>query len=48
MMAFLEDGLDHAALGVDTDNPTGAYGLYQRLGFLQRHRSVTHQLTIAD
>ena len=35
MQAFLEDGLDHAALGVDTDNPTGAYGLYQRLGFAQ-------------
>ncbi len=47
MNAFLEDGLDHAALGVDTDNPTGAYGLYQRLGFVPRHRSVTHQLTIA-
>ena len=47
MQAFLDDGLDHAALAVDTDNPTGAYGLYQRLGFRQRHRSVTHQLTIA-
>ena len=33
MRAFLEDGLDHAALAVDTDNPTGAYGLYRRLGF---------------
>ncbi len=48
MRAFLDEGLDHAALGVDTDNPTGAYGLYQGLGFSQRHRSVTHQLTVAD
>ena len=46
MQAFLEEGLDHAALAVDTDNPTGAYGLYRRLGFRQKHRSVTHQLTV--
>ncbi len=31
--AFREAGFTHAALGVDTDNPTGARGLYAGLGF---------------
>ncbi|NCU81693.1 MAG: GNAT family N-acetyltransferase, partial [Acidimicrobiia bacterium] len=26
-------GLTHAALSVDTQNPTGAHGLYTKLGF---------------
>ncbi len=26
-------GFDEAALGVDTDNPTGAYGVYEALGY---------------
>ena len=25
--------MTHAALGVDTDNPSGAFGLYEGLGF---------------
>lgn len=28
-----DQGLDVAALGVDADNPSGAYGLYQSVGF---------------
>jgi mycothiol synthase len=28
-----EDGMEHALLGVDADNPTGALGLYERAGF---------------
>ncbi len=33
MRAFKAEGLDYATLGVDTQNPTGALGLYERLGF---------------
>jgi ribosomal protein S18 acetylase RimI-like enzyme len=41
MQAFIADGLDHAALGVDTASPTGAIGLYAQLGFAESSRSVT-------
>lgn len=33
MRSFADAGLDAAGLGVDTENPTGAYQLYQRLGY---------------
>jgi ribosomal protein S18 acetylase RimI-like enzyme len=33
-------GLSHAALGVDAENPTGALGLYTRLGFVETNRAV--------
>jgi mycothiol synthase len=33
LCAMREDGLTSAGLGVDADNPTGAVGLYERLGF---------------
>jgi mycothiol synthase len=33
MRAFAERGLTSAALGVDAENPTGALGLYEGLGF---------------
>lgn len=39
--AFVEAGFDHAMLGVDTENPTGAYGIYDELGFEQQHTVVT-------
>jgi len=41
MTVFVEMGLSHAALGVDTESPTGAFGLYTRLGFTVDKRSVT-------
>ena len=43
---FRSAGLTHSALGVDSENPTGAYALYERLGYRPQHRSVTHQLQI--
>lgn len=43
---FAGEGFTHAALGVDSDNPTGAAGLYRRLGFESRYRSVTYQLEV--
>lgn len=33
MQAFAEAGLDAAGLGVDADNPTGAFSLYQSMGY---------------
>jgi mycothiol synthase len=44
--AFGEAGFTHAMLGVDTDNPSGAYSLYQRLGFEPVERSITHEIEI--
>jgi mycothiol synthase len=32
-------GMDTAILGVDTENPTGAVGLYERLGFRELRRN---------
>lgn len=34
LSAMSAAGLSHGALGVDTDNPTGAHGLYTSLGFV--------------
>jgi ribosomal protein S18 acetylase RimI-like enzyme len=41
--AFRRAGFTHSALGVDSENPTGAYHLYERLGFRPMRRSVVHQ-----
>ena len=46
LRAFEAAGFTHAALGVDTDNPTGAAGLYRRLGFEPMHRAVTSQIEV--
>jgi len=35
--------LDYAMLGVDTENPTGALKLYQRLGFVPVKRFVNFE-----
>jgi mycothiol synthase len=44
MRAFRAAGLDYAGLGVDAHNPTGAYGLYESLGFQAYTRSrVLHK-----
>lgn len=44
MAAYAREGLTHAALNVDTDNPTGAFGLYSGLGFVPFRGAVNHQL----
>ncbi|MGH8928439.1 MAG: GNAT family N-acetyltransferase, partial [Acidimicrobiia bacterium] len=44
--AFRDHGFSHAALGVDSENPTGANRLYERLGFAELHRSVQHQMEV--
>lgn len=46
MTAFRTDGLQYAVLGVDTANPTGAYGLYERLGFERTHGEVLYTVEL--
>lgn len=46
MHRFEADGLDHAALDVDSDNATGAFGLYERLGFVAVDTTVDLTKTI--
>ncbi|WP_237706697.1 GNAT family N-acetyltransferase [Kribbella flavida] len=36
-------GFQRASLGVDAENPTGALGLYERLGFATEHTFVTYR-----
>ncbi len=43
LRAFKADGLDAAMLGVDTENPTGALRLYQRLGFSPIKRLINFE-----
>ena len=44
--AFLGAGLTHSMLGVDTENPTGAFGLYEGLGYDELHGTVISQLDV--
>ncbi|MEV8376867.1 GNAT family N-acetyltransferase [Kribbella sp. NPDC056861] len=39
-------GFQRASLGVDAENPTGALGLYERLGFRQNSKWVTYRLPL--
>jgi mycothiol synthase len=43
MGVFREKGLEFAALAVDAENPSGALGLYERLGFSTEKTSITYQ-----
>jgi mycothiol synthase len=45
--AFLDAGMTHSMLGVDSENPTGAFGLYEGLGYEVLHGSVISQLEVA-
>ena len=40
--AYRDDGLEHAAINVDSENPTGAYRLYESLGFSRWRETVVH------
>jgi ribosomal protein S18 acetylase RimI-like enzyme len=44
--AFRAAGFSHGALGVDRDNPTGAFLFYERLGFRVMSRIVLHQKAV--
>jgi mycothiol synthase len=41
MRSFRGRELQFAAIGVDAENPTGAFGLYSGLGFVEEKRSIT-------
>lgn len=43
MRGFRDAGLEAATLGVDAENPTGALGVYERVGFVPIRRSVRLQ-----
>ena len=44
--AFAAEGLTHASIGVDSENPSGAAQLYRALGFRTNLRSITQQLQV--
>jgi len=46
--AFQAAGLNSSMLGVDTENPSGAYGIYQRLGFEPLNRMILLSRTIRE
>jgi ribosomal protein S18 acetylase RimI-like enzyme len=43
LVRLREAGMTEAMLGVDSDNPTGALGLYERAGFRVHTRSVAYR-----
>lgn len=45
MALYAAEGIEYATLSVDTANPTGAFQLYERLGFEAYHRRVHLALT---
>lgn len=46
MRVFAAEGLDYATLEVDTENPTGAAGLYAKLGFERVRGYIDYTKTI--
>lgn len=48
MTAYKEDGIDYAELDVDTDNPSGAFGLYSTLGFTKVQGSRMYSIELAE
>lgn len=46
MHSFASAGLEAAGLGVDTDNPSGAFGLYTRLGYDRGETQVMYARTL--
>ncbi len=46
MRALQAEGIEYAELGVDTDNPSGAHGLYARLGYTPHHTETLHTIEL--
>lgn len=46
MRVFRVAGVDNAGLGVDTENPSGALGLYENLGYAATHKSLVFDRTL--
>ena len=46
MRVYRRDGLDYAAAGVDSDNPTGAVDLYRSLGYTPTRGTILYALDV--
>ena len=46
LAAAVADGKTSASLGVDADSPTGAVGVYERLGFEVKHKFVCYRRSV--
>lgn len=46
LASYRAAGYDEASLDVDTNNPTGAFGVYERAGFVIEQRTATFQRVI--
>lgn len=46
MRAFADDGMAAAVLDVDTENPSGAHGLYASLGYVKEHGSRMYSIEL--
>lgn len=46
MRAFQAEGLAAAGLGVDSENPTGALGVYERVGFTVAQKYYTYSISV--
>jgi len=46
LRAFADAGMDAAGLDVDRENPSGALGLYERLGYAPRQVEVVYGLSV--
>ncbi len=44
--AFLDAGLTHSMIAVDAENPSGAYRLYEKLGYEVLHGTITSQIQV--
>ncbi|MGA7227609.1 MAG: GNAT family N-acetyltransferase [Acidimicrobiia bacterium] len=45
--AFAQEGMTHGAIGVDADNPTGAFQLYRRIGFEIAQGMIISQIEVS-
>jgi GNAT superfamily N-acetyltransferase len=45
--AFLDAGMTHSMLGVDTENPTGAFRVYENVGYEPLHTMVLSQREVS-
>jgi ribosomal protein S18 acetylase RimI-like enzyme len=48
MRRFKAAGMENAGLGVDTENPSGALGLYERMGYTATRRSMAFEKQLAQ
>ncbi|MBA3233414.1 MAG: GNAT family N-acetyltransferase, partial [Propionibacteriales bacterium] len=46
LQSYRDDGFHETSLDVDTGDPTGAYGLYERAGYEVEKRTATFQLVL--